>query len=401
MKDEIRKVVKALDKKHPGLVVTKVVDYDNSYYIIEAPESTDEPDMNDPWYAVDKDSFKVFTFTPTADLPKFSKALNSKVIYDITRDGVDTFEEAVEHFLQSDKADVLIHHGILGMKWGHKNGPPYPLDESDHSASEKKAGWKDSLKGAYRNAKKNYYAENIKYLEGPRYRGESDNEYNFRQKQIKTFQDEIAKIDQSNLSDKIRRTFDPRDDYKHSKIVENCKDEIDTIRKDERYQKALDELKPFDKETEDYYNDEKLVNKYQTLAGIISAKDYDLNPDEIVWAYKHEDLDQGTADSFSLYMLDKGVDVKSYNRSLIKAEDNLKNTRETLVKEALGEHYNDVAGKNSIGRDRHVGEVIESAIDRVDNRYAGYIDLIGYHDLDYYEKELSDAKKQYSRYKDI
>ena len=39
----------------------------------------------------------------------------------------------------------LSHHGILGQKWGKKNGPPYPLDESDHSASERKAGWKKSL----------------------------------------------------------------------------------------------------------------------------------------------------------------------------------------------------------------------------------------------------------------
>ncbi len=37
------------------------------------------------------------------------------------------------------------HHGILGQKWGKRNGPPYPLGTSDHSASEKKAGWKKSL----------------------------------------------------------------------------------------------------------------------------------------------------------------------------------------------------------------------------------------------------------------
>lgn len=41
--------------------------------------------------------------------------------------------------------DFLEHHGILGMKWGQRNGPPYPLTSSDHSAAEKKAGWRKSL----------------------------------------------------------------------------------------------------------------------------------------------------------------------------------------------------------------------------------------------------------------
>lgn len=45
------------------------------------------------------------------------------------------------------ESNYLMHHGILGQKWGKKNGPPYPLGASDHSASEKKAGWKKSLGG--------------------------------------------------------------------------------------------------------------------------------------------------------------------------------------------------------------------------------------------------------------
>lgn len=39
----------------------------------------------------------------------------------------------------------LYHHGILGQSWGKRNGPPYPLSPGDHSASERKAGWRKSL----------------------------------------------------------------------------------------------------------------------------------------------------------------------------------------------------------------------------------------------------------------
>ena len=44
-----------------------------------------------------------------------------------------------------DINDYISHHGILGQRWGKKNGPPYPLGSGDHSASEKKAGWRKSL----------------------------------------------------------------------------------------------------------------------------------------------------------------------------------------------------------------------------------------------------------------
>lgn len=33
----------------------------------------------------------------------------------------------------------LSHHGIPGMKWGEKNGPPYPIRDGGHSAAEVKA----------------------------------------------------------------------------------------------------------------------------------------------------------------------------------------------------------------------------------------------------------------------
>ena len=59
----------------------------------------------------------------------------------------------------NDYRYYLVHHGILGMRWGRKNGPPYPLDASDHSSSEKKAGWRKSLEGSVQKMKEERLAK--------------------------------------------------------------------------------------------------------------------------------------------------------------------------------------------------------------------------------------------------
>lgn len=51
----------------------------------------------------------------------------------------------INRYGQIYRSNYLAHHGVAGQKWGQRNGPPYPLDEKAHSASEKKAGWKKSL----------------------------------------------------------------------------------------------------------------------------------------------------------------------------------------------------------------------------------------------------------------
>lgn len=51
----------------------------------------------------------------------------------------------MDHYNKPSPDEYLIHHGIKGQQWGVRNGPPYPLGASDHSASEKKAGWQKSL----------------------------------------------------------------------------------------------------------------------------------------------------------------------------------------------------------------------------------------------------------------
>jgi len=54
-----------------------------------------------------------------------------------------------------DIDDYISHHGILGQKWGSKNGPPYPISIGGHSSTQKKAAkaagisvGKDSGKGS-------------------------------------------------------------------------------------------------------------------------------------------------------------------------------------------------------------------------------------------------------------
>lgn len=44
------------------------------------------------------------------------------------------------------ESNYLMHHGILGQKWGKKNGPPYPLSDKEHDKVVKKAK-QDAKKG--------------------------------------------------------------------------------------------------------------------------------------------------------------------------------------------------------------------------------------------------------------
>lgn len=50
----------------------------------------------------------------------------------------------------------LQHHGILGQKWGEKNGPPYPLKGGDYSSEERKKILKNRQRGNSIYNKKHY-----------------------------------------------------------------------------------------------------------------------------------------------------------------------------------------------------------------------------------------------------
>lgn len=88
----------------------------------------------------------------------------------------------MNYTIKSTENDIQ-HHGILGQKWGKRQGPPYPLDGSDHSAAEKKAGWKKSLDKQQENS--NQLKSRIKnHVIGQDY----------DQKYVKKFDKKVAKI---------------------------------------------------------------------------------------------------------------------------------------------------------------------------------------------------------------
>lgn len=53
--------------------------------------------------------------------------------------------KVVRHDAFNDVDSFIAHHGILGQKWGKKNGPPYPLDFRKLSAEERELAKRKSI----------------------------------------------------------------------------------------------------------------------------------------------------------------------------------------------------------------------------------------------------------------
>ena len=101
------------------------------------------------------------------------------------------------------------------MRWGKRNGPPYPLSAGAHSASEKKAGWRKSLadRGDDRKYAKAVKKE-VKLLKKEhkilRKEGKSDNWSNALNKTLNqedkrhALEDKIGRERADKVNDKLR-----------------------------------------------------------------------------------------------------------------------------------------------------------------------------------------------------
>lgn len=73
--------------------------------------------------------------------PQYEKELASKIISKIHQYGITNLTASKENrFYKYYHPDNVEHHGIIGMHWHERNGPPYPLNSTDHNAVVKSAG---------------------------------------------------------------------------------------------------------------------------------------------------------------------------------------------------------------------------------------------------------------------
>lgn len=162
-----------------------------------------------------------------------------------------------ELWSNNDYRYYLAHHGILGQKWGQKNGPPYPLDAGDHSASEKKAGWKKSLGGVFK--KKNKPQMSLKDLELER-KIDLEDANNGRGSK------EQSEILRKFADDKYKAGKEYYDSVSggtpHKEAWAEYKSKMDKLESDKN--SALDKLKKEDSRLERYKADVKRANEAST-----------------------------------------------------------------------------------------------------------------------------------------
>lgn len=166
----------------------------------------------------------------------------------------------------------LYHHGILGQKWGQRNGPPYPLGASDHSAREKKAGWRSSLVKVVKasNANKKRSAQDYKD-----YKSDLKSAKQRRKERDKAILDRVTKeeieIEKNykrfeNLSEKDeKRSLDA--DRRATKDWEKSKAQYkqDRINAKKTYQKKLDEG---NRKTINSFSNKDLIKAGAEMAGL-------------------------------------------------------------------------------------------------------------------------------------
>ena len=182
------------------------------------------------------------------------------------------------------------HHGILGQKWGKKNGPPYPLKPSDHSAAERKHMSNDELRKAIN--RKNLENQYHKLASSTGTTGKANNAIDVANKALRTTgkiartiasgnrykaEDKNAAIDDNdNLTKKERKQArkNIKENQKAAKadVVSNISNQV--ANSTNKLKDKTDLSKMSDKDLRDAVDRLNLEAQYDSLYGSKSGKDY-------------------------------------------------------------------------------------------------------------------------------
>lgn len=247
--------------------------------------------------------------------------------------------------------DYIAHHGILGMKWGKQNGPPYPLGSGDHSKSERSAGWKKSLGGGrneemYDRKKKFKAANKVATVPKKKDRHEraadasSRDAEDLRKHGYKEEADAVQKVsDQQraksktannvskdfNSSEKVKlnekelkKWYNNKDNERPEQYLKKYEDEFDNTEKGKKLYNALskeyDEAFGFGDENYDWNKFSKVQDEYLKAKQEYSVNKF-LNKDANKFT-----LEQIAYDQYPLYYRPSSVSEQEVKKYLLEEQ---------------------------------------------------------------------------------
>lgn len=74
-----KKAVSILLNKYPKKKVTQIIDYDSKWFLLLAVENPNKVDFDSPYFAVNKQSGAIRSYSPIDDLDKFTEAIQNRV----------------------------------------------------------------------------------------------------------------------------------------------------------------------------------------------------------------------------------------------------------------------------------------------------------------------------------
>lgn len=129
---------------------------------------------------------------------------------------------------------------------------------------------------------------------------------------------------------------------------------------DPRVLKAKEKVDKALEPVQEYWNNDKIQNKYASIAGAYSANSFGENkPEDRVrsrWFFILEDGDQGSTSSINFFLLDKGYDLDTVHYDVQKADDEYRKTLNDVIALKTGEYGNKevpswYGGKSSLNKE--------------------------------------------------